>query len=95
MASKSSPVTILASLFAPWPLCLLFEVLIKNNPHIYSYIWLSGDINLPNIDQDHGVVQGSNYPLSLCNIILDFMMNHGFLKMVGTPTRGNNILDVF
>ena len=74
-------------------LCSLFEELTKNNPN--TPIWLSGDINLPNIDWDHCTVQGSNYPLLICDIILDFLMNYGFVQMVDTPTRGNNILDVF
>ena len=74
-------------------LCLLLEELVKNNPD--TPIWQSGDINLPNIDWNQDVVRGSNYPVSICNIILDFMMNHGFFQMVDIPTRGNNILDIF
>ena len=40
-------------------------------------------------------MEGNSYPLSLCNLILEFMMNYGFVQMINTPTRGRNILDVF
>ena len=36
-------------------------------------------INLPNIDWEHGIMEGNSYPLSLCDLILEFMMNYGFV----------------
>ena len=33
--------------------------------------------------------------MALCNIVLDFVMNHDFSQLVHTPTRVNNILDIF
>ena len=62
-----------------------------NNPTV----WLAGDLNLPNIDWSNNTVNGNHYPLSLCNVFLDFMTYHGLVQMNLLPTRYNNILDVF
>ena len=58
-------------------------------------IWIGGDLNLPNIDWSMGTVFNNCYPLALCNIVLDFIADHGFSQLVHTPTRNNNILDIF
>ena len=62
-----------------------------NNPTV----WLAGDLNLPNIDWSNNTVNGNHYPLSLCNVFLNFMAYHGLVQMNFLPTRYNNILDVF
>ena len=58
-------------------------------------IWIGGDLNLPNVDWSMGTVFNNCYPLALCNIVLDFIADHGFSQLVHTPTRNNNILDIF
>ena len=58
-------------------------------------IWIGGDLNLPNIDWSMGTVFNNCYPLALCNIVLDFIADHGFSQLVHTPTRNYNILDIF
>ena len=58
-------------------------------------IWIGGDLNLSNIDWSMGTVFNNCYPLALCNIVLDFIADHGFSQLVHTPTRNNNILDIF
>ena len=35
------------------------------------------------------------YPLVFNNTFLDFLNNNGLIQMVDSPTRGNNILDIF
>ena len=41
------------------------------------------------------IITITSYPLSLCNIFLDFMVHHGVVQMNLQPTRCNSILDVF
>ena len=57
-----------------------------------AVMWVTGDFNLPNIDWSSNSVVGSTYPLELCNMLID---TFGFTQMVDSPTRGNNILDLF
>ena len=51
--------------------------------------------NLPNIDWSLSSVVGSTYPLELGNLLLDTFNTFGLIQMVDSPTRGNNILDIF
>jgi len=74
-------------------LFFFFSDLIKQNPNVP--IWISGDLNLPNINWETNTISGYNYPTILCDIILDFAENYGFFQTVNTPTRSNHILDVF
>ena len=71
---------------------ILKEIVISNptNP-----IWIGGDMNLPNINWNNNTVVNNCYPLALCNTILDFTADHGFFQTVQTPTRNQNILDIF
>ena len=71
----------------------ILEEVVINNPTIP--IWIAGDINLPNIDWNKNTVVNNCYPLVLCNSILDFIADHGFSQTVQTPTRNQNILDIF
>ena len=74
-------------------LCSFFSDLVKQNFNVP--IWISGDLNLPNINWETNTVTGYNYPTILCDVILDFVENYGFLQIVNIPTRCNHILDVF
>ena len=74
-------------------LCNLFRTI----TFIYknSLVWIAGDLNLPNIDWKHYNSLSSSYPLSLCNIFIDFILEFGFVQLVDFPTREQSILDIF
>jgi len=74
-------------------LCDFFRTIVDRYPT--SPIWITGDINLPNINWNTNNISNSMYPSSLCDTIIDFVEEHGFTQTVNTATRGNNILDVF
>ena len=74
-------------------LCGTIENLILNHPN--STIWIAGDINLPNINWSNWSVRSCNYSLSLCNLFTDLLISNRFSQLVDTPTRQNNILDIF
>jgi len=69
------------------------NTIIVNNPD--TPIWIAGDFNLPNIKWSNGTISGYNYPRAFGELLLDFSNDHGLTQMVDTPTRGNNILDLF
>ena len=60
-----------------------------------SVIWIVGDLNLPNVCWNNWTVNDSNYPFALCNLFIDLFVTHGFCQLVYSPTRNNNILDIF
>ena len=68
-------------------LCPFFSGLVKQNFNIP--IWISGDLNLPNINWETIRLQLSNY------FMLDFVKNYRFLQTVSLPTRCDHILDIF
>ena len=74
-------------------LCIVLHEIILNNPKLP--IWIASDFYLPNIDWDNLSVSRYNYSLQLCNIILDFIADSGLTQVVNSPTRENNILDIF
>ena len=74
-------------------LCNILEEMVASNPN--TPLWIGGDLNLPNIDWTNSSILNNRYPMALCNIVLDFVMNHDFSQLVQTPTRVNNILDIF
>ena len=55
-------------------------------------IWIAGDFNLPDIDWNISCIAGSNYPLKINELFLDFTNTFGFSQLVNFPTRYNNIL---
>ena len=60
-----------------------------------SQIYLGGDFNLPDIDWGtQSVNPGSQYT-NLSNQMLDICNDNGLCQLVSTPTRVNNILDLF
>ena len=52
------------------------------------------DYSLPNINWELNTVVSNAYPLELCNMLLDISSTFGFTQF-NSPTRGNNILDLF
>jgi len=62
---------------------------------INSPIWITGDIDLPNINWERHCVNGNAYSIALCELFLDLIQEHGFTQMVDFPTQRNNTLDTF
>jgi len=60
-----------------------------------AIIWITGDFNLPNIDWITNSVVDNAYPLDICNLLIDAFNLGGLSQLVDTPTRNNNILDLF
>ena len=57
--------------------------------------WLTGDLNLSNINWENSSVQGTAYPSSLYDTVINVSQEFGFSQVVNFTTRGNNILDVY
>ena len=74
-------------------LCEQLERIKRSHPN--SAIWISGDINLPDINWSDNFVDGHSYSLRINNLFLDFLNNNGLTQIVNSPTRGSNILDIF
>ena len=71
-------------------LCKVLYEIISKNPK--PPIWMAGDFNLLAIDWDNLSVTN---PLQLCNIMLNCVADSGLTQIVHSPTRENNILDIF
>jgi len=74
-------------------LCSELDAIVSVHPS--STIWIAGDVSLPDINWSSHCVTGHNYSLSLNNIFLNFLESSGFMQTVESPTRGQNILDIF
>ncbi|XP_072039087.1 uncharacterized protein [Amphiura filiformis] len=66
--------------------------LCQNNPG--AAIWISGDINLPDIDWSTGSIISHQYRISINESFLQVMDRAGLDQLIDFPTRGDNILDV-
>jgi len=73
-------------------LCNHLESIKSSHPN--SAIWISGDINLPDINWEDNCVDGHQYSLTINNTFLEFLNDNGFSQIVDFPTRRSNILDV-
>ncbi|CAC5414252.1 unnamed protein product [Mytilus coruscus] len=60
-----------------------------------STFWISGDLNLLNIDWTSMTIEGKMYPKEMNEIFLDLLNNLGMDQLVNFPTRKDNILDIF
>lgn len=74
-------------------LCNTIESLILDHPN--SIIWIAGDINLPNINWSDWSTHSNNYSVTLSNLFTELLISTGFSQLVDSPTRHNNILDIF
>jgi len=74
-------------------LCKQLESIKRNYPD--STLWIAGDLNLPDINWEDNLVENHAYPLVFNNTFLDFLNDNGLTQIVNSPTRGNNILDIF
>ena len=57
-------------------------------------VWISGNINLPDIDWATDQVIGHQYPIALNESCLQMMARSGLEQLVDFPTRLDNTLDV-
>ena len=64
-----------------------------SNPR--ATLWISGDVNLPDIDWETHAFKGHNYRISINQCFLSTIYDTGSDQIVRFPTRGENILDVF
>jgi len=60
-----------------------------------AVIWITGDVNLPNVDWVNNTVTRPTYSLEIYNLLLDTLCSGAFVQQVNSPTRGNNLLDIF
>jgi len=72
---------------------ILLEELITS--YFDCTIWLTGDLNLPDIDWNTLSVSHYQYPTAINNHFVDLIGFGGFTQLVDTPTRDNRILDIF
>ena len=71
---------------------LVIEDVFTSNPG--SAIWISGDINLPDIDWATDQVTCHQYPKALNESFLQLLARTGMEQLVDFPTRGDNTLDI-
>ena len=60
-----------------------------------SIIWIAGDLNLPDINWQLNTVQNSSYPHKISKLFIDALDSGGFNQMADSPTRNDNVLDLF
>ena len=63
-----------------------------SNPR--ATLWISGYINLPDIDWETHTTKAHYYPISINQCFL-YIYDTGSDRIARFPTRGKNILDVF
>ena len=60
-----------------------------------SVLWIAGDLNLPDISWEDSAIKGNQYSLNINQRFLDMTQSCHLEQTVKTPTRRNNILDLF
>ena len=77
-------------------LCSLLEEIITSHFDCsHCTIWLTGDLNLPDIDWNRLSISSYQYPLTINNYFLNLIGYGGFTQLVDTPTRDNRMLEIF
>ena len=71
------------------------EILDVKHKYKNSIFWLGGDFNLPDIDWPSNSICGHQYPAAINELYLQMSFNLGLTQHVLTPTRLDNILDLF
>ncbi|XP_063969561.1 uncharacterized protein LOC135157548 [Lytechinus pictus] len=74
-------------------ICSAISGVVRNNPS--SAIWISGDLNLPDINWQTETVTGHQYNLGVNSAFLSTFQDLCLSQIVDFPTRGQSILDVF
>ena len=63
---------------------------------IRNYVlWVGGDLNLPDINWSDCTIQGHSYRIDINQHFLDMLLTTHAEQIITTPTRQNNILDIF
>ena len=65
----------------------------KNNPTVT--FMTAGDFNAPDIDWDLGAVKPDSNKKGICQKVIDIFNTFGLVQLQNSPTRGDNILDLF
>ena len=73
-------------------LCDKIRQLQISNPR--TTLWVSGDVNLPDIDCETHTTKGYNYPIDIYQCFLNTIYDTGSDQIVRLPSRGEKILDV-
>ena len=60
-----------------------------------SLFWLCGDFNVPDINWTSNTITSHQYPLEINKLFLDLTNDLGLTQTVYSPTRNDNILDLF
>ena len=63
--------------------------------HSNYVLWVGGDLNLPDIKWPDCTIQGYSYPIDINKHFLDMLLTTHTEQIITTPTRQNNILDIF
>ena len=58
-------------------------------------LWVGGDLNLPDINWPDCTIQGHSYPIDINQRFLEMLLTTHTERIITTPTRQNNILDIF
>ncbi|MCG8035359.1 MAG: hypothetical protein JAZ03_24705 [Candidatus Thiodiazotropha taylori] len=74
-------------------LCSRIKDLSAHDPK--ATVWISGDINLPDIDWQTSTIRGNSNPIAVNQLLLDLIYDIGSEQIVNFPTRGQNTLDIF
>ena len=65
------------------------------NTHRSATIWISGDLNLPDIDRKTGSIEGHQNSNAINAAFLSAFQELGLAQIVDFPTRLHNTLDLF
>ena len=63
--------------------------------HRNYVLWVGGDLNLPDINWPDCTIQGHSNPIDINKRFLDMLLTTHTEQIITTPTRQNNILDIF
>eukprot|EP00745_Piridium_sociabile_P038619 TRINITY_DN7074_c0_g1_i3.p1 TRINITY_DN7074_c0_g1~~TRINITY_DN7074_c0_g1_i3.p1 ORF type:complete len:816 (+),score=128.54 TRINITY_DN7074_c0_g1_i3:312-2759(+) len=74
-------------------LCSTVEKIVKNNRS--AVVWMGGDLNLQDIRWTDNTIQGNQYRGDINRQLLETINNCNMEQMVSSPTRKDNILDIF
>ena len=74
-------------------LCVTLEQIYLSNTS--ATIWITRDINLPDIDRELNTIASHQNPHSLNKCLLDFLADCYLTQLVNFPTHQTNTLDIF
>ena len=74
-------------------MCISIEEL--SSRHRNYVLWVGGDLNFPDINWPDCTIQGHSYPEDINHRFIDMLLTTHTEQIITTPTRQNNILDIF